>query len=50
MRTDNKSNEITAIPTLIKIPDLRGAIIIIEVMAYQIKLAKDLLNKCIDYL
>ncbi len=39
-KTDNKSNEITAIPKLIQMLDLRGALVIIHAMACQSNIAK----------
>ncbi|MDQ2195052.1 ISAs1 family transposase, partial [Vibrio sp. A14(2019)] len=46
----NKSNEITAIPELIKMLDLRGALVTIDAMACQTKIAKVITNKGGDYL
>lgn len=40
LKTDNKSNEITAIPKLIQMLVLRGALITIDAMACQTKIAK----------
>ncbi|XAG09858.1 ISAs1 family transposase (plasmid) [Vibrio metschnikovii] len=50
LKTDNKSNEITAIPELIKMLDLRGAVVTIDAMACQTKIAKVITNKGGDYL
>ncbi|MBE4609773.1 ISAs1 family transposase, partial [Vibrio navarrensis] len=50
LKTDDKSNEITAIPELIKMLDLRGAIVTIDAMACQTKIAKAITSKGGDYL
>jgi predicted transposase YbfD/YdcC len=50
MKTDKKSNEITAIPALIKLLDLRGALVTIDAMACQTKIAKTLTSAGADYL
>lgn len=50
LKTDSKSNEITAIPTLITMLDLRGAIVTIDAMACQTKIAKAITSKGGDYL
>lgn len=50
VKTDKKSNEITAIPALIKMLDLRGAIVTIDAMACQTKIAKAITAKGGDYL
>ncbi|MDG4871047.1 ISAs1 family transposase, partial [Guyparkeria sp. 1SP6A2] len=50
LKTDNKSNEITAIPELIKMLDLRGALVTIDARACQTKIAKVITNKGGDYL
>lgn len=50
VKTDKKSNEITAIPALIKMLDLRGAIVTIDAMACQTKIAKAITTKGGDYL
>lgn len=50
LKTDSKSNEITAIPALITMLDLRGAIVTIDAMACQTKIAKAITNKGGDYL
>ena len=50
VKTDKKSNEITAIPALIKMLDLRGAIVTIDAMACQTKIAKAITVKGGDYL
>lgn len=40
LKTEQKSNEITAIPELIKMLDIKGALVTIDVMACQTKIAK----------
>ncbi|EBP2521644.1 ISAs1 family transposase [Salmonella enterica] len=50
MKTDKKSNEITAIPTLIKMLDLRGALVTIDAMACQTRIAKAIVDQGGDYL
>ena len=50
LKTDTKSNEITAIPALIQMLDLRGAIVTIDAMACQTKIAKAITRKGGDYL
>jgi predicted transposase YbfD/YdcC len=50
LKTDCKSNEITAIPELIKLLDLRGALVTIDAMACQTKIAKAIVEQGGDYL
>lgn len=50
LKTDQKSNEITAIPELIKMLDLNGALVTIDAMACQTKIAKAIVDKGGDYL
>lgn len=50
LKTDAKSNEITAIPALIKMLELRGALVTIDAMACQTKIAKAIINQGGDYL
>ena len=47
--TDEKSNEITAIPELLKLVDLRGAIITIDAMGTQKNIAKEIVTAGADY-
>jgi len=47
--TDQKSNEITAIPELLKLVDLRGAIITIDAMGTQKAIAKVIVDGGADY-
>ena len=48
--TDEKSNEITAIPTLLQLLDLRGALVSIDAMGTQVKIAKQIVDAGGDYL
>ena len=50
LKTDNKSNEITAIPELVKMLDLRGALVTIDAMACQTKIAQAIIKQGGDYL
>lgn len=50
VRTEEKSNEITAIPVLLGMLDLRGAIVTIDAMGAQKEIAKIILEKEADYL
>lgn len=45
-----KSNEITAIPELLNVLDIAGAIITIDAMGCQKKIAKKIINKGADYI
>ncbi|HEY4724127.1 MAG TPA: ISAs1 family transposase, partial [Anaerolineae bacterium] len=47
--TDEKSNEITAIPQLLKLIDIRGAIITIDALGTQTAIAKDIVDGGADY-
>lgn len=47
--TDEKSNEITAIPELLKLVDINGAIITIDAMGTQTKIAKQIIDGGGDY-
>lgn len=47
--TDEKSNEITAIPQLLKLVDIRGAIITIDAMGTQKAIAEDIIDGGADY-
>lgn len=49
-KTDKKSNEITAIPELIKLLDLRGALVSIDAMGCQTDIASALIKQGADYL
>jgi predicted transposase YbfD/YdcC len=48
--TDEKSNEITAIPTLLSLVDIRGAIITIDAMGTQTAIAEKIIDEGGDYL
>lgn len=47
--TDEKSNEITAIPALLKLVDIRGAIITIDAMGTQTAIAEQIIGGEADY-
>lgn len=47
--TNEKSNEITAIPELLKLVDIRGAIITIDAMGTQTAIAKQVIDGKADY-
>lgn len=49
IKTDTKSNEITAIPELLKLLDLEGAIVTVDAMGTQKEIAKDIQDKKADY-
>jgi predicted transposase YbfD/YdcC len=49
IRTAAKSNEITAIPQLIAMLDLKGSIVTIDAMGCQKEIARDILNAGADY-
>lgn len=48
--TEEKSNEITAIPVLLGMLDLRGAVVTIDAMGAQKEIAKDIVAKGADYI
>jgi predicted transposase YbfD/YdcC len=48
--TDQKSNEITAIPKLIELIDITGCIVTIDAMGCQKKIVKQIVNRGADYL
>lgn len=50
LKTDEKSNEITAIPELIKLLDIKGALVTIDAMACQTEIAKTIIDQGADYL
>jgi predicted transposase YbfD/YdcC len=50
LKTDNKSNEITAIPELLQLLELRGALVSIDAIACQTKIAKTIIEQGGDYL
>jgi predicted transposase YbfD/YdcC len=47
---DQKSNEITAIPELLKLLDLKGCIVTIDAMGCQTNIAKEIIKKEADYI
>jgi predicted transposase YbfD/YdcC len=49
VKTDQKSNEITAIPELLKVLDLEGCIITIDAMGCQTKIAREIIGQGADY-
>lgn len=49
VKTDEKSNEITAIPDLLSKLDIKGAIVTIDAMGCQKKIAKKIIEKEADY-
>jgi len=49
IKTDDKSNEITAIPTLLDLLDLRGCIVTIDAMGCQKKIAERIIEQEADY-
>lgn len=49
LKTDEKSNEITAIPHLLKLLDISGCIITIDAMGTQKKIAQTIIKKDADY-
>jgi predicted transposase YbfD/YdcC len=50
IKTDEKSNEITAIPELLNILDIEGCIITIDAMGTQKKIAETIIDKQADYI
>ncbi|MCD4741569.1 MAG: ISAs1 family transposase [Desulfobacteraceae bacterium] len=50
IKTDKKSNEITAIPKLLKMLEISGCIVTIDAMGCQKKIAKTIIKKGADYL
>ena len=50
VKTAEKSNEITAIPELLKLLDIRGCLVTIDAMGCQKKIAQEILNGNGDYL
>ncbi|MBI5417753.1 ISAs1 family transposase [Candidatus Poribacteria bacterium] len=49
-KCEEKSNEITAIPALLALLDIRGTIITIDAMGCQKKIAKKIISKMADYI
>lgn len=50
LKTESKSNEITAIPELVKSLDVKGAVITIDAMGCQKEIAKTVTNNKADYI
>lgn len=50
IKTEEKSNEITAIPKLLNILSLKGYIVTIDAMGCQKKIAKKIIDKEADYI
>jgi len=50
LKTEQKSNEITAIPALIKLLEVKGALVSIDAMGCQTKIAQQIVEKEADYL
>ena len=48
--TEEKSNEITAIPAILEVLDLRGAMVSIDAMGTQVKIARQIVKAGGDYL
>jgi predicted transposase YbfD/YdcC len=49
VKVENKSNEITAIPVLLKLLDITGCIITIDAMGTQTEIAKQIVDQGADY-
>jgi predicted transposase YbfD/YdcC len=50
LKTDAKSNEITAIPELVKLLDIKGCLVSIDAMGCQTKIAEEIVENGADYL
>lgn len=50
LKTDEKSNEITAIPQLLHLLDINGCLVSIDAMGCQRQIAQEILNQGADYL
>ncbi len=50
VKVESKSNEITAVPKLLDLLDIRGCLITIDAMGCQTKIAKKIVDKGCDYL
>lgn len=48
-KVDDKSNEITAIPQLLKVLDLAGCIVVVDAIGTQTKIAKTIIDQGADY-
>jgi predicted transposase YbfD/YdcC len=49
LKTEEKSNEITAIPELLQVLDIQGCIVTIDAMGCQKKIAEEIIKKEADY-
>ena len=49
IKVDEKSNEITAVPKLLRVLELNGGIVTIDAMGCQKKIAKEIINADADY-
>jgi len=49
-KVDDKSNEITAIPQLLKLLDIEGSVITIDAMGTQTKIADEIINQKANYI
>jgi len=49
-KVDDKSNEITAIPKLLIQLDIAGAVVTLDAMGCQVKVAKDIISRNADYM
>lgn len=50
VKTEDKSNEITAIPELLKVLDIRGCIVTIDAMGCQKEIAEQIIDQGADYI
>lgn len=50
VKTDDKSNEITAIPALLELLDVRGAVVTIDAMGTQREIAAQIIEQKADYI
>lgn len=50
VKTSEKSNEITAIPELLQLLELKGCLVTLDAMGCQRKIAQTILDKEADYL
>src|SRR5437762_13819340 len=50
VKTDEKSNEITAIPTLLKLLHIKGCLVTIDAMGCQKEIAKGIIDSNAQYL
>ncbi len=49
-KVDDKSNEITAVPQLLKVLELAGCIVVVDAMGTQTKIAKTIIDQGADYI